>query len=109
MAIIKSGDVDINGEAFKELKKLRKDWVFNDIYANPGPTQFEGSLNRHLFKSLRIRDTEYMENLKAVEVFSEKIKGLCRFGTHQDILNVVKGSLENLEKVVVCMKENFKN
>jgi hypothetical protein len=109
MAVIKSSDVDLNGEAFKELKKIRGGWIMNDVYSNPGPTQFEGDLKYHLFKLLRIRDVEYMENLKNVEVLSEQVKSLCRFGTHADILKVVTSSLNNLEQVITTMKENFKN
>lgn len=95
MAIVKSGNVDLHGEAFKELKRVRQEWVLNDLYSNPGPTQFGGKLNSHKFKGLRIRDKEYLENLKSVEMLSEQIKSLCRFGTHQEVLGVVKGSLEN--------------
>ena len=109
MAVVKSGNVDLNGEAFKELKRVRNSWIMNDHYTNPGPTQFEGALKDHLFKLLRIRDKEYMENLKNVEVLSEQVKSLCRFGTHADILKVVTGSLENLEKIITTMKENFNN
>jgi hypothetical protein len=109
MAVIKSADVDLNGEGFKELKKIRGAWIMNDVYSNPGPTQFEGEVKRHLFKLLRIRDVEYMDNLKNVEKLSEQVKSLCRFGTHADILKVVAGSLNNLEQVITTMKDNFKN
>ena len=103
-AIVKSANVDLNGESFKELKKTRKDWIQQDIYTNPGPIQFAGEMRLHPFKCLRIRDHEYMENLKNVESLAEEIKSECRFGTHQDILKVVCSSLENLEKVVLDAK-----
>lgn len=108
MAVIKSGDVDLNGEAFKEIKKMRNAWVMNDHYSSPGPMQFSGNMSTHPFKTLRIRDCEYMENLKNIEVLSEQIKSLCRFGTHSDILKTVNNSLYNLEKIIETMKENFK-
>lgn len=107
-AIVKSANVDLNGESFKILKQSRKDWIQQDIYRSPGPIQFEGEMKMHPFMGLRIRDQAYMENLKNVEVLAEQIKSLCRFGTHQDILKVVCGSLENLEQVVNVMKDNFR-
>lgn len=81
----------------------------NDLYCNPGPVQFEGDLKYHLFKSLRVMGNEYLENVKNFEQLAEKIKSLGRFGTHPDILKIGLGSLENLENILMTMKDNFKN
>ena len=38
--VIASGNVNLNGKAFNELKLRRKQWVYEDHYCNPGPIQF---------------------------------------------------------------------
>merc|ERR1712150_259005 len=106
--IIGSNMVDLNGEAFKELKRVRGDWVKNDYYNNSGPVQFEGREASGPYKSLIVRGSEYLENLKSVEQLAEQIKSLCRFGTHSDILKASVLSLGTTAKIIESMKSNFK-
>jgi 6-phosphofructokinase 1 len=105
--IIKSHNVDLNGKPFMELKYLRKKWVYEDHYCNPGPIQFFNFGKYFTNKTLQLEHENYNQLLEEIESYCEKIKSACRFGAHEDILKSAVYGLESINKILGIMKNKF--
>jgi len=107
-AVVPSQEVDLQKGAFLELKKRRETWKFVDYYSNPGPNQFFGEFSNVLNKTLTLSKQNYPTALKQLEQLTEEIKSQCRFGIHEDLLQVAILNLQNLNSMLKIMKPNLK-
>lgn len=105
--IIPSGNVNLNGKAFLELKSRRKEWVFEDHYCNPGPIQFFDFGKYFTNITLQLEHRSYSQSLDQIEEYCETIKSSCRFGAHEDILKAAVYGLESITKILGILKNNF--
>eukprot|EP01017_Pseudomicrothorax_dubius_P042459 TRINITY_DN6933_c0_g1_i6.p1 TRINITY_DN6933_c0_g1~~TRINITY_DN6933_c0_g1_i6.p1 ORF type:complete len:125 (+),score=39.34 TRINITY_DN6933_c0_g1_i6:77-451(+) len=107
MAVIPSTEVDVNGAAFKELARLRDNWRLVDSYFNPGPIQFAGRLAQSRNRTLVLSQGNYLAELKRVNELIDQIKSECRFGVHEEIVQIAIMNLESLEKLIHVLRRNL--
>ena len=105
--IIASHGVNLHGKPFMELKAIRKQWVYEDHYCNPGPIQFFNFGKYFTNKTLQLNHKNYNQYLDQIEAHCEKIKTLCRFGAHEDLLQTAVYGLESLTKILGIMQNKF--
>jgi 6-phosphofructokinase 1 len=108
-SIIPSAGVDLVGKAFLEFKSRRKLWVYEDHYCNPGPIQFYKFGKFSLTQTLQLEHENYNQLLEQIENYCQKIKTLCRFGAHEDLLKAAYYGLESITKILGTMKHTYDN
>ena len=102
--IIASSKVNLNGKPFLELKTMRKEWVYQDHYCNPGPIQFYDFGKYFTNMTLLLSHENYNNLLNQVEAYCEKIKSSCHFGANEEILKAAVYGLESITKILGIME-----
>eukprot|EP01027_Heterolobosea_sp_BB2_P015071 GEZU01021593.1.p2 GENE.GEZU01021593.1~~GEZU01021593.1.p2 ORF type:complete len:217 (+),score=86.32 GEZU01021593.1:775-1425(+) len=102
--VIPSAKVDLKGKTFALLKERRKNWEVSDIYANPGPIQYEGPSSTLTTVTLQAEERDLVEKLKSIEQYCETLKVACRSGVNEKILDAALAGLDSLTKIVEMMK-----
>ncbi|GBE60727.1 6-phosphofructokinase [Babesia ovata] len=86
LPIIPSSTVSLKSKAFKKLTMARKKWLFDDLFSNPGPIQFNGSVTPQSLV-LIAEHAEYYQMLRGVERFVRVLQNTCKFGVSEEYLN----------------------
>lgn len=105
--VIPSYTVDLNGTPFNHLKNLRKLWVHEDHYCNPGPIQFYNFGKYFTNMTLQLEHENYNLLQDKIEAYCETIRSSCRFGAHEDILKAAVYGLESIINILGIMKNKF--
>jgi len=107
IAVVPSHEVDLKGDQFNELVRRREQWKLDDLYWNPGPTQFFGSQAKIINLSLQVSHGQYPQLIKKIEELTENIKNQCRFGSPSEVLQVAILNLNNLGATLDIMKKSI--
>jgi diphosphate--fructose-6-phosphate 1-phosphotransferase len=102
--VIASHGVNLHGKPFLTLQNKRKTWVQKDHYCNPGPIQFHNFGKYAINTTLQLEHKNYNSLLEKIETYCSKIKSVCRFGTHEDLLQAAVHGLDSLTKILEIMK-----
>ena len=102
--IISSSNVNLNGRPFLELKALRREWVYQDHYCNPGPIQFYDFGKNFTNMTLILSHENYNSLLNQVEDYCEIIRSSCHFGANEEILKAAVYGLESITKILGIME-----
>eukprot|EP00331_Platyophrya_macrostoma_P027471 CAMPEP_0176439388 /NCGR_PEP_ID=MMETSP0127-20121128/19911_1 /TAXON_ID=938130 /ORGANISM="Platyophrya macrostoma, Strain WH" /LENGTH=260 /DNA_ID=CAMNT_0017823643 /DNA_START=94 /DNA_END=873 /DNA_ORIENTATION=- len=86
--IVPSFEVNLKKNPFQELKKRRDQWRTNEVFVNPGPIQFFGSMAYKIPKTLALTTQNYPNAIKKIEELTERIRSRCRFGVPEDTLKL---------------------
>lgn len=106
--LVISSEVNLSKEPFQKLQRERESWKLSNNFLNPGPVQLYGPMANSLNWTLRISYHNYIEYVKKIEELTEKIRGTCRFGIHQNLLNVAVINLESLLKILTLINRDLK-
>ncbi|GIX63722.1 6-phosphofructokinase, putative [Babesia caballi] len=86
LPVIPSSTVGLKSKAFKKLTMARKKWLVDDLFSNPGPIQFTGSVATQSMV-LITEHAEYYHMLSAVERYVRMLQNTCKFGVSEEYLN----------------------
>ncbi len=102
--VISSHGVNLSGKPFLTLQARRKHWVQEDHYCNPGPIQFYDFGKYFINLTLQLEHKNYNSLLEEIENSCDKIRSVCRFGTHENLLQAAVHGLDSLTKILEIMK-----
>ncbi|KAG0488650.1 hypothetical protein HPP92_007461 [Vanilla planifolia] len=119
--------VDLKGKAYELLRQNSTSFLFDDIYRNPGPLQFDGPgvdakvltlsvedqdymgriklLQEYLDKvlTLSVEDQDYMGRIKLLQEYLDKVKYIVKPGCSQDVLKAALSAMASVTEVLSVM------
>ncbi|KAK9273145.1 hypothetical protein L1049_017952 [Liquidambar formosana] len=79
-----------------------------DLYQIPGPPQFEEPAADEMAISLCIQDLEYIEKIKELQAYLDKVKKIVKPGCSQELIDVALDSVASLVDVLSRMSSTSK-
>ncbi|KAK2195532.1 bifunctional Pyrophosphate-dependent phosphofructokinase PfpB/ATP-dependent 6-phosphofructokinase/Phosphofructokinase superfamily/Phosphofructokinase domain [Babesia duncani] len=98
LPIIPSATVELTSKAFKKFRVARNQWLVEDLFVNPGPMQFDGTVATQSMVLIN-EHAEYYHMLRSVELFARTLQNSCKFGVSEEFLHHVFVQLWGLIKV----------
>jgi len=101
-------EVDLQGPAFLALEDMRKSCTTEDLYENPGPTQYSGPAEvvDSLSLTLTMESFEYLSDLKKLQGAISRIEEACRPGCSARTLHIATLQLQALTELIDLLNHN---
>lgn len=94
--VIPNAEVSLQSKALRALKMAISSWRKQDRFCNPGPIQFHGKTADYYTRVLHDEQFDYLEMLRHVQRFANKLKNSCDFGVDESFLKMAFVSLNGL-------------
>jgi len=101
--VVKSENVNLNGQAFQAMKSMSKQWRNTDRYTNPGPIQFyldEEDENNKIAITLNLMYEKKDDMAEEIRGLCHSIQNDCLFTEHQHLLLAALNSLKSAKLVI---------
>ncbi|XP_077236905.1 pyrophosphate--fructose 6-phosphate 1-phosphotransferase subunit alpha-like [Tasmannia lanceolata] len=95
--------VDLKGKPHQLLLRDAEKLLMNDLYANPGPLQFEGPGSDSKTISLCVEDQDYMGRVKELQGYLDKVKMIVKPGCSQEVLKAAVSSMASVIEILSIM------